>query len=54
MKKGEQKRSGSFLLLFIVAGMSDQLAEWSDENQMDGSLHVCVCVCVCVCVQPGE
>ena len=26
MKKGEQKRSESFLLLFIVAGMSNQLA----------------------------
>lgn len=30
--------------LFIVAGLSDQLAEWSNEKQMDGSLCVCASV----------
>lgn len=32
--------------LFIVAGLSDQLAERSNEKQMDGSLCVCVCICL--------
>ena len=48
------EREFRFLLLFIDAGLSDQLAEWSNEKQMDGSLCVCVCVCVCVSSQPNR
>lgn len=29
--------------LFIIAGLSDQLVEWSNEKQMDRT--VCVCGC---------